>query len=133
VIAVDAPFRAHHLARALSVIRVPSTAPRFQRPPRRRARAEAFRVFGTLPTTDSHRLAAFDGPSRYRERTGASRAEARASPASARAHRALDPKHDVFDSSEAPRKKRQRAFARISRRVDAPAHDDALSLPHTRD
>ena len=59
--------------------------------------------------------AAFDGPSRYRERTGASRAEARASPASARAHRALDPKHDVFDSSEAPRKKRLCVKKRESR------------------
>ena len=51
----------------------------------------------------------------YRERTGASRAEARASPASARAHRALDPKHDVFDSSEAPRKKRLCVKKRESR------------------
>ena len=32
-------------------------------------------------------------------------------------------------SEKAPLRKK----ARISRRVDAPAHDDALSLPHTRD
>ena len=95
------------------------------RPPRRRARAEAFRVFGTLPTTDPRSLAAFDGPSRYRERTGASRAEARASPASARVPRALDPKHDL----EA--KKRLNAFARSASSTRPGSRRRSLPSSHT--
>ena len=115
------------------------------------ASRQRHRAFNVPPDVEhARRLSAFSGRSRPRTPADSRRSMARRDTANAPARRepkrALPPRprartersirnttSSIHPSEAAPRKKRQRAFARISRRVDAPAHDDALSLPHTRD